>query len=108
MKYQKVTISVPLNIQIGHKLFFKLKANNLPIESQDADEFLTFLYNDSEMISWISIEFTSPSNSFQSKLNYFRIVSSQPQIINGLIGKNYLYFLKMLKDKKSDIFSHSE
>lgn len=108
MKYRKVTISVPLNIQIGQKLFFMLKANNMPIESQGANEFLTFLYNDSKMISWILNEFTSPSNSLQSKLNYFGIISSQPEMINGLIGNNYLYFLKMLKDKKSNIFTLSE
>ena len=73
------------------------------IKNEGADEFINFAATDEEMNQWMCVPYIEPSKRLEKiLLNHGFTDSKNDSHINGLIGYNYLKFLKMVKQPNSD------
>ena len=93
-------VSIPLSLDMAHKLFYKAKLSNvIQIKDEGAEDFFEFARNDIMLNQWISAEFTEPEKKLKNKLSFFGIIKdSVVHKVDGLIGLNYIKYLSITKE----------
>lgn len=100
---RQLAISIPTNFQFAHNIFYQAKTSGTLVKNEGADEFFQFATTDQDMDLWICTPYTEPNKHLKEKLLQFGFLEkSNDQPINGLIGLNYLTYLKMVKEPNEE------